>query len=48
MVKFKIKYWLAGNIKVVEIEAKDINEVLVYFYTHYSCDDIIEVLEDVQ
>lgn len=47
MVKFKIKYWLAGNIKVAEVEAKDITEALVYFYMHYSCDDIIEVLENV-
>lgn len=48
MVKFKIVYWLSGNMKVLELEAKDMNEALVYFYTHYPCDDVIEVLENVQ
>lgn len=47
MIKFKIKYWLAGNIKVCCLEANSLNEVMVYFYTHYPCDDVIEVLEDV-
>lgn len=45
MVVYKIRYWLASNIKVVKIKAKNINEALVYFYQNYPCDGVIDVVE---
>jgi hypothetical protein len=42
---YKIRYWLAGNIKVIEIKAKDLTEALAYFYMTYPCDGVIDVVE---
>jgi len=45
MVKFKIVYVQAGNIKVAYVEAPDIYQAKVLFYVTHVCEDIIEVVE---
>lgn len=45
MVSYRISYWLGGDVKVVHLEAPDIKTALVIFYTHYSCDGVIDIVE---
>lgn len=44
--KFKITYWLSGDIRVGYIKAYDITMAKIIFYMEYPCDDIIEVEEE--
>lgn len=46
MVKYKITYWLAGNIKVAYVKASSIYEAKLLFYVTHVCEDIIEVVEE--
>ena len=46
MVKYKLIYWLAGDVKVTHIEAPDMKTALVIFYENYPCDDLIRVEVD--
>lgn len=43
--KFKITYWLDGNIKVAELEASSKYNAKMRFYLTHSCDDIISIQE---
>ena len=43
MTKFKIVYWLNGNIKKVDIEAKDKPTAKLLFLMKLPCDDIITI-----
>lgn len=48
MKKYRIKYYLYGDIKIVYIAANNEEEALVLFYLNYQADDVISVvLEDV-
>lgn len=44
--KFKIKYWIGGDIRVKTIEAEDSLDARLKFYLFNECDDIISVVED--
>ena len=45
MKKYKIIYWLANQIKVTFVEAKDKQEALTIFYLHNICDDVTAIAE---
>lgn len=45
MKKFKIVYWLSGNIKTYEIEAKSVAEAKMWFLLSEPNDDIIRIEE---
>ena len=41
MTKYKIIYRLNSDIKVTYIDAPNMIEAIVYFYTNYACDDMV-------
>lgn len=43
--KFKIKYYLGGDIRVKYIEAEDSIDARLKFYLFNDCDDIISIEE---
>lgn len=43
MNKYKVIYWLAGDLRVAYLEAKDIEEAFILFYLNYTADDVVEV-----
>ena len=43
--KFKVVYWLRGNLKVVEVEAFSKYDAKRVFYLSYECDDIDHIEE---
>ena len=45
MKKYKITYWLNGNIEVVETEAEDKLQASIYFNLLFPVDDIISIEE---
>lgn len=45
MKKFKIKYWLGGDIHVTSLYANDAVEARLYMYLYIQCDDIISIEE---
>ena len=40
MKKYRIAYWLAGDLKVTIIEANSKGEALILFYVNNACDDV--------
>ena len=45
MKKFKIIYWLNGNIKKVDAEAETKQKAKMLFLMKLPCDDIISIEE---
>ncbi len=43
--KFKVKYWLDGDLHVTSIYAEDSVEARLYMYLYIHCDDIISIEE---
>lgn len=45
MKKFKIKYWLGGDIKVIHVKAEDSIDARLKMYLFHEFDDIISIEE---
>ena len=46
--KFKVIYWLNGNVKTVELEADSKYNAKRLFHLSYAADDIIRIEEVVE
>lgn len=44
-MKYKIVYWLNGNVQTVETKAKSVADAKMWFLLSVPNDDIIEITE---